>query len=90
MEECDHKTRRFSDKPGMLLLDSDTYFLELSAHVSLKEASNVSFRGRKIQKFSILNAFLLKQKRRSAIKKFEVFLINLVLLYLVQLHIFWK
>ena len=74
----------------MLLSDSDTYFLELSAHVSLIVATKVSFKGRKIQKFSIVNAFFLEQKRKSANKKFGVLLINLTLLYLVKLHILWK
>ena len=52
----------------MLLPGSDTYFPELRAHVSLKGATKVSFRGRKIQKFNIVNAFFLKQKRRCATK----------------------
>ena len=68
MEQCDQKTRSFSDKSGMLLPGSDTYFLELRAHVSLKGATKVSFRGRKIQKFNVVNAFFLKQKRRFATK----------------------
>ena len=38
------KTLSFSDKFGMLMLYSDTHFLEASAHVSLKVASKGSFR----------------------------------------------
>ena len=51
---------------------SETYFLEVSANVQLKVATKGSFTGKKIQKFSIFEAFLLKQKRRSATKKIEV------------------
>ena len=38
------KTLSFSDKFGMLMLYSDTHFLEASAHISLKVASKGSFR----------------------------------------------
>ena len=38
------KTLSFSDMFGMLMLYSDTHFLEASAHVSLKVASKGSFR----------------------------------------------
>ena len=67
---------------------SETYFLEVSANVQLKVATKGSFTGKKIQKFSIFEAFLLKQKRRSATKIIEVSLMNLALLYLAQLHFF--
>ena len=74
----------------MLMPFSETYFLEVSAHVPLKVTTKVSFRGKKIQKFSIFEALLLKQKRRSATKILEMSLMNLALIYLVQLHIVWK
>ena len=69
---------------------SNTYFMEVTAHVSLKGPTKVSFRGKKIQSFSIVNAVSLKQKRRSATKNIEVVLISFALLYLVQLYISWK
>ena len=53
----------------MLMSCSDTSFLKFSAPISLKVATNGSFRGKKIQNFSILKAFLLKQKRWSPTKK---------------------
>ena len=68
----------------------NTYFLEVSAHLSLKVVTKASFRGKEVLKFSIFKVFFLKQKRRSATKNNEVPLMNLTLLYLVQLHIFWK
>ena len=68
----------------------NTYFPKVSAHLSLKVVTKVSFRGKEILKFSIFKVFFLKQKRRSATKNNEVPLMNLTLLYLVQLHIFWK
>ena len=40
------------------------------------ESTKGSFRGKKTQKFSILKAIFLKQKRRSATKNVEVSLIN--------------
>ena len=68
---------------------SETNFLEMSAHVSVKVATRGSFRSKKKQKFSIVNAFFLKQKRGSATKKIEKTLIRLSLIYLVEQHIFW-
>ena len=52
----------------MIIPDLETCFLEVRAHVSLKVATNDSFRGKQIHKFSILSLFL-KQKWRSATKK---------------------
>ena len=89
-EECDHKNWIFSDEFEMLMPGSNTHFLEVSVHVSLKVATKGSFRGENVWKFSVLKAFFLKQKRRSAIEKNEVSLINLTFLYLLQLYIFWK
>ena len=59
---------------------SKTYFLEVSAHVSLKVAAEGSFRGKKIQKLSVVNTFFLKQKQGSATKSTEVFLISFPLI----------
>ena len=39
MEECDQENRSFFGKSGMLLPGSNTYFPELSAHVSLRGAT---------------------------------------------------
>ena len=38
-EECDQKNQSFSDKSGMVMVGSGTYFLELSTYISLKVAS---------------------------------------------------
>ena len=59
---------------------SATYFLEVGARVSLKVAAKKFFRGKKVRKFSIFKAIILKQKFRSATKKNGVPLINLALL----------
>ena len=50
MEECDQKNRSFSDKFGMVMPGLDTYFLKMSAHVSLKVATDNSFRDKKTMK----------------------------------------
>ena len=42
-EKCDQKNQSFSDKLRILLSGSDTYFLEVSANVSLKVATKDSF-----------------------------------------------
>ena len=47
MEECDKKGRSSSDKFRMFKAGSGTFFLEVSAHVSLKVAPNSSFRDKK-------------------------------------------
>ena len=44
------KNRGFSDKSGMAMVGSDTYFVELSAHVSLKVASKDYFRDKATMK----------------------------------------
>ena len=69
---------------------SDPYFLEVSAHVSLKVTIKGSFRDKKIRKFSIFQDIFLNQKRRNATEKIYLSLINLILVYLAQLYIFWK
>ena len=74
----------------MLMSGLETYFLEVSAHASLKVATKASCRSKKIKKFSIFKARFLKQKRGSTTKKSEVSVTNLASLYLVQSYIFWK
>ena len=56
-EECDQKNWRFSNKFGMLMLGSNTYFLEVSAHVSMKVANKGSFRGKKSENLAFLRLF---------------------------------
>ena len=68
----------------MFMPISDTHFLKVSAHASLKVAIKSSFRGKKRQKFRIFKAIFLKQKQSTATKKFGISLRNLVLLLLVQ------
>ena len=57
-EECDQKVLFFFDKLSMLMFCFNTYFLEFSAHVSLKVTTKDHFRRKKVQKFSIVIAFL--------------------------------
>ena len=52
---------------------SNTYFLDVSGHVSLTVATKGSFRGKEILKFNIFMAFF-KQKSKGAPKINEVFL----------------
>ena len=49
-EKCDQKDRSFSDKSGMAMVGSDTCFLEESEGISLKVATNNSFRDKKAMK----------------------------------------
>ena len=49
-EEWDQKSRRFSDKYGMVMPGLDTYFLEVNAHVSLKVATDDCFRDKESMK----------------------------------------
>ena len=69
MEECDQKNTSFSDKFGMLMPGLDTYFLKVSARVSLKAATKGFFRGQKIQKFSIAKVNFSKVKMRESYQK---------------------
>lgn len=62
----------------------------MSAQVSLEVFTKSSFRGNKIQNISIFKALFWKQKRRSVTKKTEMSFMNLVLLFFIQPHIFWK
>ena len=58
---------------ALVYLVQQTYFLEVGARVSLKAATKVFFRGKKVQIFSLFNTCYLKQKRGSAIKAIYVF-----------------
>ena len=49
-EDCDQKSWNFSNKHGMIMPGSDTYFLEVNAHVSLREATDDSFRDKESMK----------------------------------------
>ena len=50
MEKCDQKVWNVFDQFGIALPCSDTYFLELGAHVSLKLATKGSLRLKKTLK----------------------------------------
>ena len=43
-EECNQKDRGFYNKFRLLMVGSDIYFLDMSVHVTLKEATNNFFR----------------------------------------------
>ena len=58
----------------MLISGLDTYFLEVSAHALLKVATETSFSGEKIRKFSIFRLFFQNQKRRSMTFAFFIIL----------------
>ena len=64
--------------------------MEAVARVSLKLVTKGSFRGEENLENLDSQAIFLKQKRRSATEKIDLSLINLALVYLIQLHIFWK
>ena len=55
--ECDQKYLSFSNRFGMLMPSSDTYFMEVSAHVSLKVATKSSFREKIIENLIFLKLF---------------------------------
>ena len=75
------RSKKWSDcnKFGMSRSCSVTYFPKVGECFSLKIPTKENF-----------EATFLKQKLRSATKKFEMFLIKFASLYLVQLHVFWK
>ena len=75
-EQCNQKDLFVFNKFGISIHCSATYFLRVGASVSLKVATKVSFRGTKIQKFSIFRAFFRKQKWRSAIDRIDLSLKN--------------
>ena len=51
---------------------SETFFLKVSAHTSLKVAIKDSFRDKKIQNFSTFKAIFLNPKRKSATEKIDL------------------
>ena len=61
---------------------SNTFFLEVNTHVSLKVATKYYYRRKKNSEILVL---LLPSSKA---KKIEVSLVSLVLLYFVQQHIF--
>lgn len=63
----------------------------MNAYISLRVATNRYFGGiKKLPKFRYFDTILLMQKRWSATKANDAFLINLEQLYLLQLRIFWN
>ena len=68
MEEWYRKYWFVSDKFGINITCSATYFLEVRACVSLKVATKVFARGKKVANFSFFKANSLKQKQESANK----------------------
>ena len=74
----------------MIMPGSDTHFLEVSAYASLKVAADYFFREKKNIKIQNFKLFFQSKDGGVRPKSFEMFLINIALLYLVQLHIFWK
>ena len=64
--------------------------MEVGVRVSMKLATKGFLRDKKNSEDLAFGVVLLKQKQRSATKKFGIFLINLVSVNLAQLHIFWK
>ena len=78
-EECDQRNQSLSDKFRRLMPDSDTYFLVVSARVSLKVATKDYFRDKETMK-----------KRSSTTKKIEISSINLECSWQVQKHFFWN
>ena len=62
-EECNQNNWSFFDKFRMFMVGSDTYFLEVSAHVSLKVATKDYLRGPKKSKNLALLSLSSKTKR---------------------------
>ena len=56
-EECDQKNWNFFDKSGIIMPGSATYFLEVSAHVSLEVATDDSFRDKETMKIDFKVVF---------------------------------
>ena len=73
-EECNQNNLCFSDDFGRFIPWTTTYFLEVSARVSAKVATNGSFRGKRTSKNRIFEAIIRKQKRRSTTKVIYAFL----------------
>ena len=66
----------------MLMSQTTTDFLEVSARVSSKVANNGSFRGKRILKINTFEAIILNQKWRSGKKIIYFFIIILEFVYL--------
>ena len=77
---------------AMLMSQATTNFLEVSARVLLKVATNGSFRGKRISKINIFEAIILNQKWRSGKKIIYFFIIILECVYhaLRYIKINWK
>ena len=88
-QRCEQKVSNVFDQFGITIPCSVTYFLEVGALLSLRVATKESIKGKATIKRLIYGCFL-KQKGRSATKKFKMFLINFASLYLAQLNIFLK
>ena len=73
----------------MIMSGLDTYFLEVSVHALLKVATKGSFRGKKYENVAFLGYFS-KVKTEECNQIVWHYLVDLALLYLVQLNIFWK
>ena len=76
MGECNQKVWDVFDQFSITLPCWATYFRKVGACVSFKVATKESLRVLKTKNLAF-QVVLLKQKRRSATKKFEVFFINL-------------
>ena len=87
---CVHGVHSLPENYTFTIPCSATYFLEVGARISLKVATKRYPRGKKSSEKLHFQVVFLKQKCKSANKKFGMFLINFTLLYLIQLHIFWK
>ena len=74
----------------MLMPNLETYFLEVSAHVSIKVVTSNSFKDKKNLEYLDFWIIYLKVKRRNATKKSKVSLINSKFPYPVEMHIIWN
>ena len=61
MEDCDQKPWSLANTFGMIIPGSETYFLEVSAHVFLKVVSDDFFRHKETMKIEIFRLFFLKE-----------------------------
>ena len=74
----------------MLMPNLETYFLEVSAHVSIKVVTSDSFKDKKKLEYLDFWIIFLKVKQRNATKKTKFYLINLEWPYPVEMHITWN
>ena len=70
--------------------DLETYFLQVSVHVSIKVVTSNSFKDKKNLEYLDFWIICLKVKRRNATKKSKVSLINWKCQYPVEMHIIWN